>query len=82
MMVGGRTNHHQSGSSELVKVGQFNFNRVVLVDHKLPVAAAGQHTGSLGRTRLMAKKAAAKKAAAKPAAPAKKSAAKKAAKKK
>jgi hypothetical protein len=71
------------GSSELVKVDQFNFNRVVLVDHKLPVAAAGQHTGSLGRTRLMAKKAAAKKAAAKPAAaPAKKSAAKKAAKKK
>ena len=73
----------QSPSIEFKRAGQgrpVQPNRVVPVDHKLPVAATGQHR-TFGRTRLMAKKAAAKKAAAK-AAPAKKTAAKKAAKKK
>ena len=73
----------QSSSTVVKRAGQgrpVQPNRVVPVDHKLPVAATGQHR-TFGRTRLMAKKAAAKKAAAK-AAPAKKTAAKKAAKKK
>ena len=82
--VGGRWKD-QSPTIEFKRTGQgrpVQPNRVVPVDHKLPVAATGQHR-TFGRTRLMAKKAAAKKpAAAKKAAPAKKAAAKKAAKKK
>ena len=81
--VGGRWKD-QSPAIEFKRTGQgrpVQPNRVVPVDHKLPVAATGQHR-TFGRTRLMAKKAAAKKAPAKAAAPAKKAAAKKAAKKK
>ena len=82
--IDGDWSFHRPPTIEFKRTGQgrpVQPNRVVPVDHKLPVAATGQHR-TFGRTRLMAKKAAAKKAPAKAAAPAKKAAAKKAAKKK